>query len=241
MKKFLLGIVILIGAAVLAISLSQSKQATETFLPLDPENREHRSLYFDATRTWNSELKAKEYNPQFINGENVGSASKVSLSWKLPNDVFNHYLITVTNPDSGWTRTESGESGRTELTLSELLPNEKYTFVLQACFDPACKEWFVSEKEEVFRTPQQFFKETDLSTSFAAPTYTLSNEVPQTLDKSTMRFLHKDGGIFTDEELETIKLHKILIFKNDLAKQFAQITFNSGGANRTIITQLINQ
>lgn len=241
MKKQLLIAAVIVAAVAGLIFATQGSQTTETYLPLEPENKLHTELYFDAERTWNSHLRAEAKDPIFINGEMVGSSSKIVLNWTPPNDIFNHYLVTTTNTKTGWTKTESGENSREGLTVTKLAPNEKYTFVVRACFDPSCTKWFITEKEVAFRTPQEFFQEASPDPAFSDPRYVTHEDYPQELDLNTMRFVDEDGTPLTQSELDSLKLNKLVLYRGAPKARFGQVTYRQdGGAFRTVVTQLIN-
>lgn len=110
---------------------------------IDLTNRIHTSFYKDAKEAWNANLQSVP---------NEEDASKIRLTWDKPTKTYNNFLVTVTNPSTGWTRTESGEHDRVSLDVPDLEPDTEYTFVVRACLDPDCTKWFVADKETQSRT-----------------------------------------------------------------------------------------
>jgi hypothetical protein len=110
----------------------------------DITNRIHTSLYQKASDVWDGSLTTDVFP--------TSPSTGIHLSWRKPAQKYNHFLITVTNAQTGWTRTESGEHERVTLDLTDMLPDTKYTFIVQACVDPKCSSWMIADEEVSART-----------------------------------------------------------------------------------------
>ena len=108
--------------------------------------------------SWDSNLQTAVFQPQMIAEAERGSSSFIRLTWQKPETTYNHFLITVTNPETGWSRTEAGEHERVSLDVSDLEPDTTYTFIVQACGDPNCTIWITSNEKPSARTEKMFWK-----------------------------------------------------------------------------------
>ena len=77
----------------------------------------------------------------------MGSPTHLRLEWSKPEQLYNHFVITVTEPLSGYTRTESGEHDRVSLDPDGLKPETEYIFAIQACLDRDCEKWLIATEE----------------------------------------------------------------------------------------------
>ncbi len=136
--------VLLILAILVAIWFVQKQKPDEKKPYIDFTNRIHTSLYQNATDVWDAALATDVFERS--------PSTAIHLSWQKPTQTYNHFLITVTNAETGWTHTESGEHERITLDVSDLLPDTKYTFVVQACADPICTSWLIANQEISART-----------------------------------------------------------------------------------------
>ena len=148
--KILVTIVIVIFISTLALVI-QKKFFREP-IKADYSNLVHSALVKNALDTWNSDYRAIKFRPKEINGITYGSASSIRLEWDAPEKTYNHFLITVTEPRSEWKRVESGEHERFSLDMSNLVPDTKYVFMIQACTNPTCSTWFTPNTEISYRT-----------------------------------------------------------------------------------------
>ncbi len=131
--------------------------AVGTFLFLrtpsaDPGGKVHADLYEGASGVWDPQTQILPFRPQEINGQTIGSSTHLRLEWQKPEQTYNHFLITITDPVSGYTRKESGEHERLSLDPDALSPNTQYVFVIQACLDRRCEEWLIAQDETVGTT-----------------------------------------------------------------------------------------
>lgn len=111
---------------------------------IDLTGRIHTSLYQGASDVWSAQLTTAPF-------ENSPS-TMIHLEWQKPTQTYNHFLITATDAQTGWTRTESGEHERVTLDVPDLFPDTLYTFVIQACLDRDCSAWLIADAETTART-----------------------------------------------------------------------------------------
>lgn len=114
---------------------------------IDPTGKIHTDLYEGASGVWDPQMQVLPFRPQEINEQTVGSATQLRLEWQKPEQTFNHFLVTITDPVSEYTRKESGEHDRVSLDPDALAPNTEYVFALQACLDRRCEKWLVAQEE----------------------------------------------------------------------------------------------
>lgn len=106
---------------------------------IDVTNKVHSVIYQHAVAFFDAKLAATPFV--------VSPSTGIRLIWQKPEEIYNHFLITITDANSGWTRTESGEHERVSLDFTDLTADTLYTFVVQACIDPSCKSWMTSSEE----------------------------------------------------------------------------------------------
>ncbi len=138
-KRFITTVVFTLLALAILVTLWLMRNPVEKKPSIDLTNRIHTSLYQEAIDVWDAALTTDPFD--------ASPSTMIHLGWQKPIQTYNHFLITVTQPESGWTRTESGEHERVTLDLSDLLPDTKYTFVVQACSDPVCSSWLIADQE----------------------------------------------------------------------------------------------
>ena len=150
MKKIRI-IIILIILAILGYVIFREPGA-------DPTGKQHVSLYEGAKTSVSMEITASPFRGQDIDGQTVGSSTVIHVEWEKPNKEYNHFLITISDPASDYSSTESGEHDRVSLDLTILEPNTSYLIALQACLDPYCKNWYVADEELSVTTPQKYWQ-----------------------------------------------------------------------------------
>ncbi len=141
MRRLILLLIPLIVLTALGVFL-WSRQGTP-----DASGKVHASLYEGATGTWDAQMKVSPFRTQDIDGQTVGSSTQLTLEWQKPTKTYNHFVITITDPVSGYTRSESGEHDRVSLDPDALQPDTQYVFALQACLDRRCEKWLVAQDE----------------------------------------------------------------------------------------------
>jgi hypothetical protein len=122
------------------------------------EQAYHKPLYKDAIDVWKAGLATTLFHPQTLLETKIGSSTTISFAWKKPSKIYNHFLITVTDPITQWTRTEAGEHERVTLDASGLNPDREYIAVVQACVDPDCRAWFIADKEVNGKTSLEYWQ-----------------------------------------------------------------------------------
>jgi hypothetical protein len=126
-------------------------------LRVDATGKVHTDLYTDATNTWDPHIQVLPFRPQELGGETIGSSTAIRLEWTPPEETYNHFLLTVTDPIAHTTYIESGEHDRVSLDVTGLKADTQYVFALQACFDPSCQAWLVATQETTARTPMEIW------------------------------------------------------------------------------------
>jgi len=137
-------------------------------IKVDLEGKVHRDLYAHASGVWDPQMQVLPFRPQDINGQQVGSSTQLRLEWQKPEKKYNHFVITITDPISGYTRKESGEHDRTSLDPDALTPATEYIFALQACLDRRCEKWMIAQNESRGTTASQI-RSQDESTKILNP------------------------------------------------------------------------
>ena len=188
----------------------------------------HKDFYTQAENTWAAKLEAQKFREQALGELTFGSSSYVSLNWQKPRYKYNHFLITVSNPETGWTRTESGNHDRDMLDLSDLKPATEYTFVVQVCFDPECKKWDVTETEAKETTsPLVWEIDTNVNNLIDEPftRYTEQENWEERYDFTTARFFKNEKEVAFDDieiqtafEFEIYSSKQLLKLKNGFAR-----------------------
>ncbi len=174
-----------------------SKQA------VDLTNKVHTEFYQKALSYWDAQLETGPFR------EN--SSTGIRLTWTKPEEVYNHFLITVTDAASGWTQTGSGEHDRVSLDQTGLQPDTKYTFVVRACIDVKCESWMTAEKEAEARTPKMIWKITsenrDLTTFAEMENWQTAVRLPEIILQK------EDGTSFSFEEKNTLTIERVTFVK----------------------------
>lgn len=194
---------------------------------LDFTNRIHTTLYQKATGFWDATLVSLR----------EPTSSIIHVGWQKPTQIYNHFLITITDAKTGWTRTESGEHERITLDLSDLQSDVKYTIVLQACLDRACNAWLVSKEEFEQRTEKMIWQ--------------ITEEIPD-LDKlpereewetnvllSEIRLLNEDAEEISSEEKINYTIERVTLV-NGFYEQTMTLTQNFGEGTKTVVAKLMN-
>tara|TARA_B100001964_G_C13974619_1_gene483425 strand:- start:123 stop:611 length:489 start_codon:yes stop_codon:yes gene_type:complete len=130
--------------------------------PINATGKHHTEFYEGATRVFDAQLEILPFQPQVIEDATVGSSTYLRAEWRQAARTYNHFLITISDPASEFTRTEAGEHDRVSLDLSDLTPDTEYNIVLRACLEPVCDNWYVSEHEYTGRTAIEYFDEDDM-------------------------------------------------------------------------------
>ncbi|MBI2475280.1 fibronectin type III domain-containing protein [Candidatus Uhrbacteria bacterium] len=152
----------------------------------------------DSDKTsWNSNLLTSVFRPQLIAEAERGSSSFIRLTWQKPETTYNHFLITVTNPQTDWSRTESGEHERVSLDVSDLEPDTTYTFSVRACGDPDCKTWITSNEKPRARTEKMYWKFVETKFSDSLP---IKEGWESNIDLERSVFLTIDNKLWTENK-----------------------------------------
>ncbi|PJA45070.1 hypothetical protein CO174_05085 [Candidatus Uhrbacteria bacterium CG_4_9_14_3_um_filter_50_9] len=125
---------------------------------VNTSDRFHTEIYTEAEGTQAMNLTASGFREQEVNGELIGSSSYLRIEWTAPEKEYNHFLLTMTNHETGWSKKESGEHERFSLDIGDLEANTTYTLVLQACLDPTCERWYASDTELTATTPKRYWQ-----------------------------------------------------------------------------------
>lgn len=149
-KRFIASVIIFLLILALATSVYFLRLQKDTTGDVDLTNKVHSMFYQDAVAYWDAKLTTGPFRE--------GSSSAVRLTWTQPEEIYNHFLMTITDARSGWTRTESGEHDRVSLDVTSLQPDTKYTFVVRACIDVNCNSWMISHQEVDGKTEQMIWK-----------------------------------------------------------------------------------
>ncbi|MBI4437817.1 fibronectin type III domain-containing protein [Candidatus Uhrbacteria bacterium] len=126
---------------------------------MDSTGKYHVALYDEADGTWDAQMQILPARPQDRLGQTVGSSTMLRMEWQKPEQTYNNFLITYTDPVSGATIKESGEHDRVSLDPSGLAPDTEYVFTIQACFDPRCTSWLVAQDEYRGRTAPEYWSD----------------------------------------------------------------------------------
>lgn len=130
---FTIGIVLILAiGAYIFFTISQPE-------PIDTTGKVHTSLYEEAVGTWNPQMQISPFER--------APSSILTLTWQPPEESYNHFVITISHPDTGILRSEAGEHDRFSLNPDGLEPDTEYIFAIQACVDPRCEEWIIGEDE----------------------------------------------------------------------------------------------
>lgn len=140
MKAYFKVIVVLIILGILGFVLWTRER--ETRIP-----KVHPVLFENASGSWDAQMQVLPFRPKEVNGVMVGFPTQLHLEWSKPEQPYNHFVITVTEPLSGYTRTESGEHDRVSLDPDRLTPKTEYVFIIQACLDRDCEKWLIGTQE----------------------------------------------------------------------------------------------
>ena len=140
MKSYFKVVVVLIILGILGFML-WNREREETIPKVHP------ALFENASGTWDAHMQVLPFRPKEVNGVTVGFPTQLRLEWSKPEQPYNHFVITVTEPLSGYTRTESGEHDRVSLDTDGLTPETQYVFAIQACLDPHCEKWLIGTEE----------------------------------------------------------------------------------------------
>ncbi len=122
---------------------------------IDLTDKHHLRAYEGAKDVFDAQLQVMPFYPSdTVDATSpVASSTYLRTQWSAPEKIYNHFLITISDPQSDFTRTESGEHDRVTLDLSDLTQDTSYVIVLQACLDPSCERWLVSDVEYQGTTP----------------------------------------------------------------------------------------
>ena len=193
---------------------------------VDATDKLHTDFYQQALEHWNAELTTGPFR------EN--SSTGIRLTWKQPEQIYNHFLITITDPETGWTRTESGEHDRISLDVSDLQPVTNYTFVVRACLDVDCQNWMISTTETEAKTPKTIWQ---LISSLEDQT-SLTERVnwQEEVELNQLLLQNEAGEPLSDEEKNTLVLERVM-FSEDASIQFLTLKTQEG---TIVYAQLMN-
>lgn len=189
---------LLVLVIITAIWLTQSASPS-TLLKDSMRSAVHKDLYEQATGVWNSDLALEDLSRD--------TSSVLRMVWQQPVQTYNHFLVTITNPATNWTRTESGEHDRVSLELTDLNPQTFYTMVVRACLDPNCLQWIISDHEVNGMTEPMRWAVT-------APPEGLSewpevNEWQTPFALASVDLTKEDGTAFTDEDKNALVIERV--------------------------------
>lgn len=125
---------------------------------VDPTGKVHVGHYQEASATEQMNLVALPFRGKQIEGKTVGSSTGIHVEWSAPSRQYNHFVVTITNPTTTESYSESGEQQRFSLDFLDLEPETEYIIALQACIDPDCDKWYVAENELATSTYAQHWQ-----------------------------------------------------------------------------------
>lgn len=205
-----------------------------TFRPAPPKtavsdftNKVHSELYAGAQGLWDAQLTTSAFRPQTFQDRPITSASGSRVSWTQPEVPFNHFVLTITQPESQWSRSDQREHDGLALDLTDLLPNTKYVVDLQACVDPACETWYIASEEVTFRTERLLFQFTREPIDTQAPSIVTHEKMSDQLSRDGMTFYDPDGNEFSDEEKNRLTFGAVFIDRT--ANQFYVLVYQGDG------------
>lgn len=161
----------------------------------------HSSFYQQALGYWDARLLTAPFQER--------SSSMIVLQWTKPTQIYNHFLITVTDPKTGWTHTESGEHDRESLNITNLAADTKYVFVLRACIDADCSTWLTSEREAEHRTQKMIWQLTDDADDLGAFDIRENWETSVMLPNIILQ--HEDESVWTTEQKNTLTIQRVVL------------------------------
>ncbi len=184
---------------------------------VDTTPKLHATFYQQALAVWDAKLATGPFR------EN--SSTAIRLTWQQPEELYNHFLITITDPQTGWTRTESGEHDRVSLDVTDLQADTKYVFVVRACLNPDCANWIVSHVETQAQTPTTRWQ---LMTTIEDQTGAPERENWQEkIQLNQLTLLDETGQTLSDEEKNAFVLERVMVV-DDLSIQFLTLSTQEG-------------
>lgn len=178
----------------------------------------------DEIGTWEANLQTSLFRPKTIVETEYGSSSGIRLTWEKPSQTYNHFLITITNPETVWSRKESGEHDRVSLDVTDLEPDTTYTFFVQACFDPKCGSWITSTEKPSTRTDKQILRFVD---SVDESKSKLQEEMKDRIDLERVIIFTTDNTPWTENKTEW-KAEEIYLQKKPFGYFVKLINQNDG-------------
>jgi len=190
----------------------------------DYTNKVHSELYANTQEVWDGQVTVKPFRSQTIGDQEIGSATGLRIEWQAPEQTFNHFLLTITEQESGIIKMESREHEGTSLDITDLKPDTKYIFNLQACIDPKCETWYVAEQEASGRTSKYFFQTIKEQFDPNAKSSSLLETADDEFIPQVIVFLNEDGTKLSDEEKNQLTVGAVYIDKNrnELIAQISQ-------------------
>jgi hypothetical protein len=140
--KYIRLLLILAIISIVGIIIYQAGQSS-----VDTTGKYHTSIYAGAEDVFDGAMIPSLFREQEIDGEIIGSSTAFRVEWQKPERDYNHFVLTISNTATGWSRAEAGEHERVALDVTGLEVSTQYTVVLQACLDSGCEHWYVSEME----------------------------------------------------------------------------------------------
>jgi hypothetical protein len=127
----LMGLLLILGIAGSAWWFMQSR--------IDATGKIHTDLYEEAKGVWDPKMEVVPF-------ERLPS-EMLTLHWDPPTKSYNHFVVSISTADGSLLRRESGEHDRVSLDVDGLIPQTEYVFALQACLDPRCTTWYISQND----------------------------------------------------------------------------------------------
>ncbi|MBI5370055.1 fibronectin type III domain-containing protein [Candidatus Uhrbacteria bacterium] len=208
-KTFILiaTMVLLAGALTTTVVVLNAKRTAEKQSALLAD-KIHTALYRDATSIWDGQLISGPFNPTDIAGETHGSSTYIRLTWQPPTQTYHHFLITITDPRTRWTRIESGEHDRTSLDLSDLKSDTKYTMTVQACLDQPCRTWLMPSEETTYRTDKPFWQIVDTAAELKKATEV--EDWQNSIILNDVSLIKSDNSLYSADEKNTFIIERVV-------------------------------
>ena len=123
---------------------------------INSSGKVHTELYTGAVDTWDAQMEILPFERD--------PAHQLTLHWTAPTQTYNNFVLTISTPDGNILRSESGEHDRLSLDPDGFEPDTQYIFALQACLDPRCEQWIISQQEYAGTTSVEQVPEDDAET-----------------------------------------------------------------------------
>lgn len=206
----------LIGALMITLGLLlffTFKNTTPNNPIIDVSNKIHKQWYEQALGLFDGQFSLSAFRPQTINAQEIGSSSGFRVTWKGPEQSYSHFLLTVTQPQDGWTRVESREHDGFSLDLTDLLPDTTYVVNLRACVDPACTTWLITDEEPSIKTEKLYLQKMKDRIDSSQPNIVTLEKLDDRITTSSVVLLDEDGNVENDASKDQLTFGAVLVDK----------------------------